>query len=171
MSDWKSVLSAVAPALATALGGPLAGIAVNALSQSVLGSANGSPDDIGKAISTGSPDIIEKVINAEKSFKLDMERLKLDYEKISQADRASARDREVQTKDPTTRRLAYAYTVGYFLALWAVWKYGLPDQIKDVMIGLLGVLTAAQAAILNYYFGSSAGSAEKSAAMAQVLGK
>jgi hypothetical protein len=161
MSDWKSLISAVAPALATVLGGPLAGAAVSALSTSLLGHPNGTQDEVSQAMATGSPEVIEKVIQAQKQFQLDMKRLDIDWEKIHSDDRASARAREVQTQDPTVRRLAYAYTFGYFLCLWAVWRYGMPDQIKDVMIGLLGVLTAAQGAIMNYYFGSSSSSRTK----------
>ncbi len=167
--DWKGIVSAVAPTLATVLGGPLAGAAVGALSKSILGTPDGKEADIAKAIVSGNPDILEKIISAENSFKLDMERLGVDVERIHADDRKSARERERDTQDPTVRRLAYLYTVGYFMALWAVWKFGIPNDARDVMITLLGVLTAAQAAIMNYYFGSSAGSSRKTDAMTKAL--
>jgi hypothetical protein len=68
----------------------------------------------------------------------------------------SARRREVDTNDPTVRRLSYVYTAGYF-----TWHWGIPVDGHDVFVTLLGVLTAAQAAIINYYFGSSHSSASK----------
>lgn len=167
MSDWKNVIKAVAPTIATALGGPLAGAAVSTVSNALLGKPDGSESEISAAVN--NPDALGKLKEADYAFKTKMAELGVSLEKIAQEDRASARLRETQAQDPTTRRLAYLYTLGYFACLWAVWKFGLPDGIRDVMIGLLGVLTAAQAAILNYYFGSSAGSAKKSDAMTRLL--
>lgn len=37
MPDWKDVISSVAPGLATAFGGPLAGAAVKVIADKVLG--------------------------------------------------------------------------------------------------------------------------------------
>jgi len=48
--NWKSILGTVAPGLATALGGPLAGMAVQAVSNAVLGKQDGSDDEIAAAI-------------------------------------------------------------------------------------------------------------------------
>jgi hypothetical protein len=73
----------------------------------------------------------------------------------------SARKRETETNDPTVRRLSYVYTAGYFMSLGATWHWGIPVDGHDVFVTLLGVLTAAQAAIINYYFGSSHSSASK----------
>lgn len=161
MSDWKSLVKTIAPTLATVLGGPLAGAAVSALSASLLGKSDGTTDEVETAMASGSPEVLAKVIEAEKQFKLDMKRLDIDYEKVMSDDRSSARQRETQTQDPTVRRLAYVYTVGYFVTLFGLWKFGMPDDIKGEMTLLLGVLTAAQAAIMNYYFGSSASSRSK----------
>ena len=159
MSDWKSVLRAVAPTLATALGGPLAGMAVSAVSNSILGKPDGTDDEITAAIS--NPDALLKLKEADYAFKTKMAELNVNLEKISQEDRASARQRESATQDPTTKIMAYLYTVAYFGVVWAVWRYGMPPDMKDVLIGLLGILTAAQGTIIGYYFGSSSGSAQK----------
>jgi 4-hydroxybenzoate polyprenyltransferase len=81
---------------------------------------------------------------------------------LEASDRDSARKREMAVGDKTTRNLAYLYTAGYFGVLYACWAYGIPKEGHDVFVTLLGVLTAAQAAIMNYYFGSSSGSTSKS---------
>jgi len=159
MSDWKNIIGAIAPTIATALGGPLAGMAVKAVSAAVLGKPDGTDEELLQAIN--NPEALLKIKEADNAFKKQMVDAGVNLEKIAQEDRSSARQREVQTQDPTVKRLAYLYTAGYFGSLWAVWQYGMPVDMKDILIGLLGVLTAAQATIMTYYFGSSAGSAAK----------
>ena len=55
-------------------------------------------------------------------------------------------------------------------ALWAVWRYGIPDDgPRDLLVGLIGVLSAAQATIMNFYFGSSSGSDQKTRILDRVM--
>ena len=161
MADWKSIIASVAPTLATALGGPFAGMAVAAISKAVLGKEDGTENEIAEVFASGNPDILAKIKEVDANFKLQMKKLDIDLEALAAADRDSARKRETETKDPTVRRLAYFYTFLYFLVLWAVWKYPIPAESKDLLMILLGVLTGAQVQILNYYFGSSSGSSKK----------
>ena len=44
-------------------------------------------------------------------------------------------------------------------------------ESKDIIIYVLGALTSAVTMVLGYYFGSSAGSKEKSAQIDELLGK
>lgn len=53
--------------------------------------------------------------------------------------------------------MALVYTAGFFGILVAMMVGGYSIESKE----LLGVLTAAQIAIIQYYFGSSKGSADK----------
>ena len=50
MSNWKAIVGTVAPALATALGGPLAGVAVKAIADKVLGKPAATEADVAAAI-------------------------------------------------------------------------------------------------------------------------
>ena len=165
----KSILGAVAPALATALGGPLAGMAVEAISVGLLGKPGGDMKEIATAVTAGGPDALAKLKQIDADFEIKMASLGVDLEKISQADRASAREREGATHDPTVRVLAYSYTFLYFLVLWGVWKYPIDPNVNDLLMILLGVLTAAQTQILNYYFGSSSGSSAKTAMLDRLV--
>ena len=164
---WKDVIGTVAPSLATLLGGPLAGIAVKALSASILNKPDGSEEEVSQAILTGNTDVLARIKEAEAKLKSDLANAGVKMEEIAAQDRASARTRETSLKDPTVKILAVAYTIAYFGCLWAVWRFGIPSESKDVLITLLGVLTAAQATIMNYYFGSSAGSAAKTSILAK----
>jgi hypothetical protein len=168
--DWKSLIGSVAPTIATALGGPLAGTAVNAVSQAVLGKPNGTQAEIAEVLTkSGNPEVLEKLKEAEMQYATKMKELGVDVEKIGVKDRMGARLREVALKDMTPKVLALSYTVGYFIILYYLWREGVPHfdefpnyNAKDLISTLLGVLSAAQMAIITYYFGSSASSAQKS---------
>jgi hypothetical protein len=160
-STWRDVIQAVAPGLAGILGGPLAGVAVKALSTAILGKADGTEAEVEQAVLSGGSDVLARIKEADAKLQSDLAAAGVKLEEISASDRASARIRETTSQDNTTKILAVAYTVAYFGCLWAVWKFGIPSESKDLLQTLLGVLTAAQATIMNYYFGSSAGSAQK----------
>lgn len=166
--DWRGVLGVIAPTIATLLGGPLAGAAVGALSTALLGKADGTEAELSPLIASASPEILLKIKEAEKELKLGLAAAGVKLEEISALDRNSARDREIKVGDNTTKILAYSYTIGYFVVLGVVMKTGVnPDMVNIIMV-LLGVLTAAQGQIMNYYFGSSSGSAQKNTLMAQM---
>jgi len=159
--DWKGALKTVAPALATALGGPLAGVAVKSISDSVLGKPDGSEDEIAQAIQSGGADALLKLKQAEQQFILDMKKLDVDIEKLHADDRANAREREVKTGDKTPAILAGVITIGFFGILGYMLKYGTPEHGGEALLILLGALGAAWGSVVQYYYGSSAGSARK----------
>ena len=163
--DWKSIVGSVAPTIATALGGPLAGMAVSAISQALLGKPDASETDVANAIAKATnPETLTKLKEAENSFAATMKELDINLEKISAEDRANARAREIAVKDKTPRNLAYGYTIGYFIVLGLIIYQGkqIDDHVKDLVNILLGILSGAQVGIISYYFGSSSGSARKS---------
>jgi hypothetical protein len=99
---------------------------------------------------------------------MDHERLMWDLER---QERDSARKREIALNDPTTRRLAYIYTGGYFAtfgALFFGWVDVREDMIRLVDV-LMGVLTAGQYSVMTYYFGSSHSSASKDQVIDRVV--
>jgi hypothetical protein len=160
--EWKKIIGAVAPALATALGGPLAGAAVATLSAAVLGKPDGSEAEIAAAVASGGPDTVRALQQAEAEFLLEMRRIDLDVEKLHQVDRASARGREVSAADSwTPRALAGAVTAGFFGVLAWLLMNGMPATGGEALLVMLGALGSAWGAVVQYYFGSSAGSARK----------
>jgi len=156
------IVATVAPTIATALGGPLAGLAVQALSQALLGKPDGTVADVGAAMVTATPEQLLAVRNAEREFLLDMERLGIERERLAAGDRDSARQREIKTGDSwTPRALAAAVTLGFFGILAWVLVCGIPAQGGEAVLLLLGSLATAWSSIIAFYFGSSAGSAAK----------
>jgi hypothetical protein len=95
-----------------------------------------------------------------------MRELDIDLERIANADRDSARNREVAAKDWTPRILAGLITAGYFGALFYMLQNGLPQHGgSEALLIMLGTLGTAWGGVVAYYFGSSAGSKEKTDAM------
>jgi hypothetical protein len=162
MADWKQIVGAVAPGLATALGGPLAGVAVGALAKALTGDPATPEDQVAQAVITGGSDALLKIKQADNEFAEHMRQLDIDLERINAGDRASARDREVKAADSwTPRGLAILVTVGFFAVLGYMLVLGKPAAGGDALLVMLGALGGAWASIISYYFGSSAGSDAK----------
>ena len=168
MKDWKTVVGAVAPVLATALGGPLAGVAAQAISNAVLGKHDGTPDEVAAAIASGGPDVLLKIKQADNDFALKLKELDIDLEKIAQGDRASARDMRIRSGDWTASILAGFITVGFFGILWLLLHDSIPPDGHDVLLVMIGSLGTAWTSIVSFFYGSSAGSERKNATIARL---
>lgn len=170
--DWKALVGTVAPTIATALGGPLAGLATKAIAGAVLGDEAGDPSQIAAALQGASPDTLLKLKEAENNFVLRMRELDIDIDRINAEDRDSARKREASTGDSRTPQLlALGVTAGFFGILGFMMVHGAPDHNSEAMLVMLGSLGTAFAGVVSYYFGSSAGSKAKTDAMSAALNK
>lgn len=140
--DWKATLGIVAPTLATALGGPLAGVAVSALG-SALGLGNGATEtDIAKVMGNLTPEQIAAIKQAEFRFQSDIAKYGVDLARISADDRRDARARSVAMGDVSTPRLiAIAAFISMFICL-----------IGTFALAIIGITMATDVA---YLLGSS----------------
>lgn len=165
--DWKNLVKTVAPALGTALGGPLGGMAARAVAGAVLGNEDAGEKELAAALAGASPDILLKLKEADQQFAVRMRELDIDLDKIAAADRDSARQRQVQSGDRTPQHLAYIYTLGLFAMLIALTIAGdrIPDAVMPLLQTAAGVLFAMVYASKDYFFGSSAGSKQKTELM------
>ena len=148
---------------AAAAGGPLASLAAKAVG-SVLGlnSVEASAPGIEEAISGATPEQIGQLREAENQFRIKMQELGFEHaeslERIAADDRASARAREEKTGDSwTPRLLAGVVTLGFFGVLVFLMLREVPAGAKEASLLLLGALSASFGAVVQYYFGSSAG--------------
>lgn len=171
MEQLLNLVRTVAPSLATAVGGPLAGMATRAISDALLGKPDGTEDELIDAAAKATPEQLLALKKAEQDFAVRMRELEIDLQRIDAADRSSAREREVKTGDWTPRVLAAAVTLGFFGVLGYMIAYGLPAQGGEALLVMLGTLGTAWGAIVSYYFGSSAGSKEKTEAMNRMTRK
>lgn len=88
--------------------------------------------------------------------------------RLDNEDRANARHREIELKDPTPSRLAFMILGGFMAYTFTIMVSavlgvsGMKDPLIAGLIGTgYGALGSEAARIGNYYFGSSAGSAAK----------
>jgi hypothetical protein len=169
--DWKQIVGTVAPTLATALGGPLAGMATRAVAGAVLGTEDAPDDAVQAAVLAGGPEVLVKLREADRNFAVRMRELDVDLERIAAGDRESARQRESRTSDSATPRwLAFLITVGFFGALFWLLVNGKPEQGGDALLVMLGSLGTAWSGVIAYYFGSTKSSSEKTALIARATG-
>jgi hypothetical protein len=154
MMDW---LKQIAPTIATALGGPLAGLAVDAVSKAI----GVDPKDVQSTIDQGklSADQIAQLKTAEIAMAARAQELGLDFEKIAVDDRKSARDMQTATQSWIPSVMAIGVTIGFFGILFGL-MYGQIQHAPQIDI-MLGSLGTAWTGIIAFYFGSSAGSQKK----------
>lgn len=81
MSFLTDALKEIAPGVATALGGPLAGVAVQFLSNKLLGSDSGTQEQVVAAINASSPDALSK-LKLDDDFKVQMATIALETQKV-----------------------------------------------------------------------------------------
>lgn len=153
--DW---LKQIAPTIATAMGGPLAGMAVAAISKAI----GVDPDKVGDLISGNklSADQIAQVKIAEIELQRQAQELGLNFEKLEVEDRKSARDMQSITKSIMPPLLAGAVTIGFF-SIMVMMFFNKIDSSNPAILMMLGSLGTAWTGIIAYYFGSSAGSQAK----------
>lgn len=163
-------IASVAPTVALALGGPVAGLAVNALSQALTGRQETTTDQLSLLLSKPNADQIAKLKEAEQAFNQKMKELDINIVQIMAADMASARQREMATGDHLTPRvLAVLVSVGFFGILGWMLNNAIPASGKEALLVMLGALGTGWTAVLSYYFGSSAGSFDKNTVLQQII--
>lgn len=62
--------------------------------------------------------------------------------------------------------IAFLILVGFFAAIWLAMTREVTASMRDALLILIGSLGAAFGAVVNYYFGSSSGSAQKNQLLA-----
>jgi len=152
--DW---LKTICPTIATCLGGPLGGLAYEAVAK-VL---NVSQDDAKKMLDDGklTSDQIASVQLAEVQLKAKAQELGLDFEQLAVSDRKSARDMQTSSHSFIPPALAIMVTFGFFGILVGLMMETF--KTSDALLLMLGSLGTAWTAIMSFYFGSSAGSQAK----------
>ena len=145
----------VAPTIATALGGPVAEMAVKALSTALLGHSDGSEDDIRDALATATPDQIAAIRKVDADFKVQMKSLDIDLVKIAASDRASARDMAINTHSYTPSILSYVTVICWSIIQYYLFTHIIDPSMRELIARVLGTLDGALMLVLSFWFGSS----------------
>ena len=163
MDTLLNLLKGIAPAVATAVGGPLGGLAITAIADKF-----GVADDVAavaKAIA-GDPEA------ATKLAELDLRQFQAES-----ADRDSARQRESAVAAAGGSSLAQMVvpilalgTVSLTFVFIGILLFKVIDTAQQqLVIFALGYATAAAQQVLSYYFGSSKSSQDKTVALQKAL--
>jgi hypothetical protein len=152
------LLKNVAPMLATAVTGPLGGMAVKAIAEKL-----------------GVEDTVEAVANAiqadpqaaQKLAEIDIKQFELHNANTDSARKMNAEIQESANASWLAKNTAYALDIGIvsatiFLA-WFAFMKGVPDANKELVYMALGSLITMSGTILNFHRGSSQGSKDKGA--------
>lgn len=169
MMDWTKTLSALAPTVASALMGPLAGAAISGLG-SILGVSQPTQDAIAKVFTDGqlTPESLAKIRELELQYQNDEKERGFKYAELAYKDRDSARTNNtaggIQNRLFVLSLMLLLMTLG---AEGAVLFIGYPPGVPDVVIGrILGLADSVALMVLSYYYGTSSGSAQKTEMLA-----
>jgi hypothetical protein len=159
------LLKNVAPALASIVLSPLGGAAVSLIAQKL-----GVEDTV---------DAVTQAIQKDPEAALKLREITLREVEAHAKDRDSARNRESliamsehapMINKVVTPLLALGVTTLSFVLFVILIFVDVQANAKDILIYILGVLSAALTQILSYYFGSSAGSKAKDEKMSNFFG-
>ena len=176
--EWKDVGSAVkkfAPLLGTAIAGPAGGAVggIISLITSAFGIKDEDPDP-GKLLEaiTTDPDAAVKLRQIEADTKIELQKIVLEHDRMALADRADARTREVRIVQATGKKdynlyfLAWSVIVGFFALCGILMNVPLPSGSSEVVFMLFGALATGFGTVLQYFFGSSKSSTDKTSLLA-----
>lgn len=150
MNDLISMVSKFAPAIGTALGGPLGGLAVSAIAEKL-----GVADSIAE---------VTKAIQTDPESAIKLQQLENEKFKAILADKDSARNREatIATSDkaPLLNKLISPALALIVVGAWVGIQFILinttvPQEMRELVARVLGTLDGALMVILSYYFGAS----------------
>ena len=158
-----SWIESIAPTIASCLGGPLAGLAVEAVSKAI----GVDPNQVQDTINSGklTADQIAQIQAAEISLKEKAQQMGLNFEELAVQDRKSARDMQTTTRSFIPPLLALIITLGFFGILVGMMTGKVTSS--DALMLLLGSLGTAWTGVISFYFGSSASSQNKDALLHQ----
>jgi hypothetical protein len=180
--DTLGTLKALAPTIATAIGGPVGGFAVKALGE-VFGVEFGSKDEALEAVKSATPEQLLAMKQADQSFALQMKSLGIDVFKLEVADKQSAR--EHFSKDGKVFWLGvvvlmtFAATVGaacfgafhILTGGMAIKDLGVVAAVFGFLGTIIGYVAANAQQVIGYFFGSSQSGEDNGKAMAAAFAK
>lgn len=162
--DWMNTIKTLAPTVAMALGGPLAGAAVTALG-AAFGVTDATQDKIADVLRNGqlTPEQVGKLRALELQYQNDEKERGFRYAELAFKDRDSARQANVQGG---TQKLLFwlslvLLTTSIGAEIFVLFR-GVPGEADPLIVGrILGLLDSVALLVLNYWYGSSSGSANK----------
>ncbi len=156
-----TMLSILAPTIASVLPGPLGGAAKKVLTELLDIDEGSSISEIEKILASSSPETLTQLTELDNDFKLRMRELDVAAAKGDHKDRADARQREIKLKDNTPQAMGWIILLTWGGVMIALFVYEPPSGNKELLSIAFGMLSMLVGKVSNYFFGSSASSARK----------
>ena len=160
MSGFADILKTLAPTVASALLGPLGGVAVAAIG-SVLGIDAPTQDKSEKAFTAGqmTPEQVAKLRELELQYQNEEKERGFKYSELEFKDRDSARQMQIVTRSMTPEALSWLIVAATLGMEGYVLTQGIPPEVSEIVAGrILGTLDLAFGTVLAFWLGSSYGS-------------
>lgn len=119
-------------------------------------------DDVIKALQA-DPKLFARVQEAATKLAIAGLQAEAASEQVAAADRADARDHNADGRAPML--IAAFVMLGLFVIVGAIIFAPMPEGSEGVVMAVVGALTASLTGIINFYFGSSKSSKDKTAAI------
>ena len=168
--NWQEILKSLAPTVASAVLGPLGGVAVSAIG-SILGVSDATQDKITEVIKNGqlTPEQISEIKKLELQYQENEKERGFKYADLAFKDRDSARKANVEGG---TQKYLFWLSLGLLVGTLGTEGYvlfhGLPTTVTDMVAGrVLGLMDAVALMVLTYWYGTSNGSAMKTELLSQ----
>ena len=163
----KNIVSKFAPVLGNAIVPGVGGVAGSLIAEAL--ETENTPDAIESAIADMTPETALKIKGIETSHRETLIGLGIERDKLYISDVQNARQREIDISKITGKKdinlyiLAWTVVIGFFGLMAALMKINLPVENIGPVNQLFGTLGTGFGLVLGYFFGSSKGSADKTA--------
>ena len=156
MNNLINLLKEYAPQLATAAGGPLAGLVVSQIAQKL--GVEATPSAVTAAIQA-DPQV------ALKLAEIDLEQFKAEMQNTSDARKMNSEIQASENASWLAKNIAYtidiAIIAGALFITFIVFVIGVPDNNKAMAFSAFGSLWTLAGTVVNFHRGSSSGSKAK----------
>jgi len=146
----KNLFGSVAPTIGTALGGPVGGMAAQAIAK-VLG-CDPAPQSIERALGSATPEQMAEIKKAEIQFQTRMKELEVDVFKLETQDIQNARENFKNDWTPRVIAIMCITFFGLFIGVIIMDETPPDDGLVNLVLGYLGGVVTS---IISFYFGAS----------------
>ena len=167
MSKLTDFLQGICPTVASALLGPLGGVAVAGLGK-IFGVSDATTESVTRLFQDGkmTPDQLAEIKKLELEFKSREQELGFSYADLEYKNTDSARKMQMETHSTFPATLSGVISVGFFGVLF--WMLYDPTVVNSPpLLIMLGALGSAFGAVINFWLGSTSGSKAKDQLLAQ----
>lgn len=162
MSTWVDTLKSLAPTVASAMLGPLGGVAVSALGE-LFGVSDATKEKLSDLIQSGqlTPEQVGKLKELELQYQEQEKERGFKYSELEFADTASARIRDTELVKAVGHNyradaLAILAICIILWLVWIIWKStDLNEYVKGIFTFVLGRFTGYVDLIYSFEFGSN----------------